>query len=100
MPIGDRVLEGFIDLLYEAPSGELVVVDYKTDGVRGDSDADEAVGRYRLQAAAYALAVSRSLGRPVERCVFVFANPTRWFERELTDVAAACDEVEALLTSG
>ena len=100
VPIGDRVLEGFIDLLYEAPSGELVVVDYKTDGVRGDSDADEAVGRYRLQAAAYTLAVSRSLRRPVERCVFVFANPTRWFERELTDVAAACDEVEALLTSG
>ncbi len=100
VPIGDRVLEGFIDLLYEDVDGELVVVDYKTDGVRGDTDADEAVGRYRLQAAAYALAVSRSLGRPVERCVFVFANPTRWFERELTDVAVACSEVEALLTSG
>ena len=89
VPVGERVLEGFIDLLYEDADGELVVVDYKTDGVRNEVDADEAVGRYRLQAAAYALAVSRSLARPVSRCVFVFANPTRWFERELNDLADA-----------
>jgi len=100
VPVGERVLEGFIDLLYEDANGELVVVDYKTDGVRNEADADEAVGRYRLQAAAYALAVSRSLSRPVARCVFVFANPTRWFERELSDLANARGEVEALLTSG
>jgi len=31
--------------------------------------------------------------------VFVFANPTRWFERELSDLANARGEVEALLTS-
>ncbi len=99
VPVGERVLEGFIDLLYEDADGELVVVDYKTDGVRNEADADEAVGRYRLQAAAYALAVSRSLARPVSRCVFVFANPTRWFERELSDLATARGEVEALLTS-
>ena len=54
VPVGERVLEGFIDLLYEDADGELVVVDYKTDGVRNEADADEAVGRYRLQAAAYA----------------------------------------------
>ena len=89
VPVGERVLEGFIDLLYEDVDGELVVVDYKTDGVRNEADADEAVGRYRLQAAAYALAVSRSLSRPVSRCVFVFANPTRWFERELADLTNA-----------
>ena len=100
VPVGERVLEGFIDLLYEDPDGELVVVDYKTDGVRNEAEADEAVGRYRLQAAAYALAVSRSLSRPVARCVFVFANPTRWFERELSDLANARGEVEVLLTSG
>ena len=100
VPVGERVLEGFIDLLYEDADGELVVVDYKTDGVRNEADADEAVGRYRLQAAAYALAVSRSLARPVSRCVFVFANPTRWFERELEDLADARLEVESLLTSG
>jgi ATP-dependent exoDNAse (exonuclease V) beta subunit len=100
VPVGERVLEGFIDLLYEDADGELVVVDYKTDGVRNEADADEAVGRYRLQAAAYALAVSHSLSRPVSRCVFVFANPTRWFERELSDLANARGEVETLLTSG
>ncbi len=98
-PVEGRVLEGFIDLLYEDAAGELVVVDYKTDGVRADVDADEAVARYRLQGAAYALAVSSSLGRPVSRCVFLFANPTRWFERELPDLATACEEVAGLVAS-
>jgi ATP-dependent helicase/nuclease subunit A len=98
-PVEGRVLEGFIDLLYEDAAGDLVVVDYKTDGVRTEADADKAVARYRLQGAAYALAVSSSLGRPVSRCVFLFANPTRWFERELPDLAAACEEVAGLVAS-
>jgi ATP-dependent helicase/nuclease subunit A len=98
-PVEGRVLEGFIDLLYEDAAGELVVVDYKTDGVHRDSDADEAVARYRLQGAAYALGVSSSLNRPVSRCVFVFANPTRRFERELPDLEAACREVAGLVAS-
>ena len=98
-PVEGRVLEGFIDLLYEDAAGELVVVDYKTDGVQNEVDADEAVTRYRLQGAAYALAVSSSLGRPVSRCVFLFANLTRWFERELPDLEAACDEVAGLVAS-
>jgi ATP-dependent helicase/nuclease subunit A len=98
VPVGDRVLEGFIDLLYEGAAGELVVVDYKTDGVRAEADADEAVARYRLQAAAYAVAVRRSLGREVERCAFLFAGPTRCLERDLTDLESACAEVEALVS--
>jgi len=99
VPIGDRVLEGFIDLLYESPSGDLVVVDYKTDGVRTDQDADEAVGRYRLQAAAYAVAVQRSLQRSVARCAFLFAGPSRCLERDLADLTTACAEVEALVSA-
>ncbi len=98
VPIGDRVLEGFIDLLYETEAGGLIVVDYKTDGVRSEADADEAIGRYRLQAAAYTLAVRRSLGRSVERCAFLFAGPARCLERDLTDLEAACAEVEALVS--
>jgi ATP-dependent helicase/nuclease subunit A len=98
-PVEGRVLEGFIDLLYENANGELAVVDYKTDGVRNEAEADAAVARYRLQGAAYALAVSSSLGRPVSRCVFLFANPTRWFERDLRDLEAACDEVAGLVAS-
>ncbi|HTN80568.1 MAG TPA: UvrD-helicase domain-containing protein [Acidimicrobiales bacterium] len=99
VPIGERVLEGFIDLLYETAEGELVVVDYKTDGVRTEHDADEAVGRYRLQAAAYAVAVQRSLQRSVERCAFVFAGSSRCLERDLADLPAACAEVEALVSA-
>ena len=70
-PVGDRVLEGFVDLLIEEPDG-LTVVDYKTDAARTEGDLDRAVGRYRLQAAAYAVAVEQVLGRPVERGVLLF----------------------------
>ncbi|MGE3073333.1 MAG: UvrD-helicase domain-containing protein [Dehalococcoidia bacterium] len=68
------VIEGFIDLLYESPEG-LVVVDYKTDSVRGMSQIAIAMERYRLQGAAYAIVLEEALKRPVAKCVFVFAEP-------------------------
>ena len=67
-------VEGFIDLLV-ADGDELVVVDYKTDTARTDAELDAALERYRPQGAAYALALEHVLGRPVSRCVFVFARP-------------------------
>jgi ATP-dependent helicase/nuclease subunit A len=66
VPVGERVLEGFIDLLYETPEG-LVVVDYKTDRI----EAAEVEARYRWQGASYALAVETALGRPVVGCTFL-----------------------------
>ena len=67
------LLEGFIDLLVETNQG-LVIVDYKTDRVDGDTDLDAAVARYAVQGAAYAVALEAVLGQPVTRCVFVFAR--------------------------
>jgi ATP-dependent exoDNAse (exonuclease V) beta subunit len=88
-PVGDITVEGFVDLLYESPEG-LVVVDYKTDAVRSEADVDAAVERYRLQAAAYALALKQSLGgRAVARCTFVFVSGGRARQRDLAGAALA-----------
>jgi ATP-dependent helicase/nuclease subunit A len=93
-PVGERgrLVEGYIDLLFEDANGELVVVDYKTD-----ADLDTAVDRYRLQAATYALALETTLHRPVTRALFVFCRPDGAIERAVTDLADAIGEVRALL---
>ncbi len=95
-PVGARVLEGFVDLLVETSEG-LVVVDYKTDAARGPDDVDAAVDRYRLQGASYAVALEASLGRPVDRCVFLFLQSGTAVERSIDDLDAAKDEVRTLL---
>jgi ATP-dependent exoDNAse (exonuclease V) beta subunit len=96
-PFGDRVLEGYVDLVVEGPDGSLTVVDYKTDHARSDVEVDEAVARYRLQGAAYAAALEAVLGRPVGRCVFVFARAAGAVERELSDLPEAVEAVRRLL---
>jgi ATP-dependent helicase/nuclease subunit A len=97
-PVGDRVVEGYLDLLVRTAEG-LVVVDYKTDYLASPGELDERVRRYRPQAAAYAVAVSAVLGEPVARAVFVFCTPTDPIEREVIDLAAAMAEVRASLSA-
>ncbi|HEX5615372.1 MAG TPA: UvrD-helicase domain-containing protein [Acidimicrobiia bacterium] len=94
--LGDRTLEGYVDLLYRTPHG-IVVVDYKTDAVHGDDDLDAKLARYRLQGAAYAVAVAAATGEPVVRCVFLFLDPAGARERAVDDLDAAMAEVRALL---
>ena len=62
VPYGGGVLEGFIDLLYEDDDG-LVIVDYKTDSWRSESELDAKVDRYHIQLQAYASAVGREVAR-------------------------------------
>jgi len=95
--INGVLLDGFIDLLYERPNGNLVVVDYKTDALRPGEAVDAAVDRYRLQAASYALMLEKSLGRSVERCVLLFLEPDE--EREIPELAQMIDEVRAELAT-
>ncbi len=95
-PIEGVTLEGFIDLLYETPDG-LVVVDYKTDVVPDPARLDEMLQHYRLQGAAYALALQEALGRPVARCVFVFTQASGAEEKELPELAGAIAEVREVL---
>jgi ATP-dependent exoDNAse (exonuclease V) beta subunit len=95
VPIGERVLEGFIDLLFESPEG-LVVVDYKTDRVEQDAAA-AVVDHYRLQGASYALAVQSALNKPVAGCSFLILKAAGALEVVLPDLESTMSEVEYLL---
>jgi len=92
VPLSDgRTLEGYVDLLYEDERGELVVVDHKTD-------RDRHPERYRLQLAAYALALEQALGRRPARALLVYCDVDGAVEEELADLDVAIDEVRALVS--
>jgi ATP-dependent helicase/nuclease subunit A len=88
MPLKDKLLEGFIDLLFEE-DGHLVVVDYKTD-VLDAEETQEAAMRYRLQSGGYALALKTATGKPVKEVVFLFLQPRR--EEVMRDIAQLAEE--------
>ncbi len=92
-PVGGRLVEGYIDLLYRGPDGRLVVVDWKTDRVDSEDGVAALLDRYRLQGAGYAAAVAAVTGEPVARVVFGFLRPEGATEAELPDLAAAVEEV-------
>ena len=73
MPEGDRVLEGFINLLYEDGEG-VAIVDYKTDSWSHENELDAKAERYRGQMRAYARAVSESTGRNVISATLLFLS--------------------------
>jgi len=95
-PVDGVLLEGFVDLLYELADGRLVVVDYKTDAVRG-AGVDARMERYVLQGGVYALLVAEAVRREVARIEFVFAAAGE--TRTVTDVAGAVAGVRAALRS-
>jgi ATP-dependent exoDNAse (exonuclease V) beta subunit len=98
-PVGDRLLEGYVDLLFRSPEG-LVVVDHKTAGTTDSAELDRRVEGYRLQGAAYALALGQATGEPVVRVTFLFLTPAGAVERDLTDLSASMAEVERLVRAG
>ena len=93
-PFGQRLVEGYVDLVYRGPDG-LVVVDWKTDAVDGDDDVEAKLARYRLQGAAYAAALEAVTGEPVARMVFVFLDRAGAVEEDLPDLRAAVEEAKA-----
>ncbi len=95
-PVGARIIEGYIDLLIETPQG-LVVVDYKTDGVRTEAEVDAKLDHYELQAATYAAALEHVTGRPVHECRFVFCRASGAIERRVRDLPAAVDRIHQVL---
>ncbi len=98
-PVGGRLLEGYIDLLYRGNEG-LVVVDYKTASTSGAASLDSRVAAYRNQGASYALAVAGATGAPVVRVTFVFLTPVGAFERDMADLDEAVVHVRDLVASG
>jgi hypothetical protein len=97
VPAEGLVLEGYIDLLYREDAG-LVVLDYKTDAVGDESTLLERIEKYRLQAAAYAVAVEGATGEPVVRCVLCFLDPAgaREVVIEGEELVAAVEAVRSL----
>jgi ATP-dependent exoDNAse (exonuclease V) beta subunit len=98
-PIDDRLLEGYIDLLYRSPDG-LVVVDHKTAATSDPNQLDLRVEGYRIQGASYALAVAATTAEPVVRVTFLFLTPDGAVERHLSDLDASMAEVRRLVVSG
>jgi ATP-dependent helicase/nuclease subunit A len=84
--IGDRVLEGFIDLIYRDDG--LVIIDYKTDTVPAAA-LDQRVAFYRPQMAAYAAALQAATQEPVTRCILLFLSPGGAVERTVDGIKEA-----------
>lgn len=95
-PVGDRVIEGYVDLLIESPEG-LVVVDYKTDTVTTQAEIDAKIATYELQAATYAVALEIVTGTAVRDCRFVFCRTGGAVERSVPDLASAMARVRRTL---
>jgi ATP-dependent helicase/nuclease subunit A len=96
-PVGERVLEGYIDLLVRTPDG-LVIVDYKTDKWSGPVQTAERVGRYRMQLAAYGAALEATLNEPVVGGVLVRCIGGSEPEQvDIDDWAAAVADVRRLV---
>jgi ATP-dependent helicase/nuclease subunit A len=81
--LNGEILEGIIDLLHESSTGELTIVDYKTDSVPDDADRQQLLDYYRVQMAAYALALRSSTKREVANTVILFAGRDAMFEEVL-----------------
>lgn len=97
-PVGDRVIEGYVDLLIDTPEG-LIVVDYKTDSARSDAEIDAKLATYALQGASYAVALEAVTGRAVIDCRFVFCNTKGANERSVEDLEGLKAQVRALLSA-
>ncbi len=91
---GERLVEGYVDLVYRSADG-LVVVDWKTDTIAGDDGVDAKLARYRLQGAAYAAGLEAVTGEQVARMVFVFLDRAGAIEAELPDLRTAVNQAKA-----
>ncbi|MCP5025915.1 MAG: UvrD-helicase domain-containing protein [Actinomycetia bacterium] len=97
-PVGNQVIEGYVDLLIEGPDG-LIVIDWKTDSVPSEAAVDAKLAGYELQGAAYAVALEEVTGQPVVDCRFVFCRPAGAIERSVADLPGAMARVRASLAS-
>ena len=82
--LGDRLVEGFIDLLIDAPDG-ITIVDYKTDRLT-TKQVQELGAEYEVQLGLYAWAVGETTGRPVREATLLFLRPQE--ERRFPDAQA------------
>ena len=84
-PLADgRLVYGYIDLVFRDGNGDLAIIDYKT--VKSLDAFSESRDKHCLQMAAYALALEKSAGLAVSRCVLVVLprNGTEASEEEIS----------------
>ena len=72
---GGTVLRGSIDLLVERDGAPPLVVDYKTDRLRGE-DPNARAAHYEVQRSIYAMAAAESLGASEVEVAYVFLERT------------------------
>ena len=65
----EKLIYGYIDLVFQDSNGDLVIIDYKT--VKDLDTFHESKDKHHRQMAAYALALEKSTGLAVSRCVLV-----------------------------
>ncbi len=69
----ELLLQGVVDCCLKEPDG-LVIIDYKTDSVRGAEEISARAAHYRGQLTAYAAALRRILDLPVKECILFFLS--------------------------
>ena len=96
--VGDRVLDGYIDLDHRDDQG-LVIVDYKPDTVPAAA-LDRRVTYYQPQVAAYGTALTAATGQPVACAVLLCLFPTGAVAKILNDIDDAITHLgDQVLTS-
>jgi ATP-dependent helicase/nuclease subunit A len=97
----ETVLRGSIDLLVERDGAPPLVVDYKTDRLRGEDPAERA-SHYEIQRSIYAMAAAESLGASEVEVAYVFLeradSPARTILTE-ADMDAGRARIEAAVTA-
>jgi ATP-dependent helicase/nuclease subunit A len=99
LSIRGTLIRGSIDLLAPRSDGSVMVVDYKTDRLKG-RDPRDIVSRYSIQRDLYALAAA-SRGAPVETAYVFLERPDEAVRTRFDEAAleAARGRVEAVLES-
>ena len=82
--VGEHLLSGTIDLLFEE-GGESVLLDYKTDRVRGKR-IESSAANHALQLQLYAAGLAKS-GNPVDRAVLFYLRPGKSVDVDIGEAA-------------
>lgn len=73
-PADCRLIQGFIDCLYQDPAGRWHLIDYKTNRVTA-ADVPKLAAKYELQMSLYAMAAEEVLGASLATLTLCFLQP-------------------------
>ncbi|HEX5308841.1 MAG TPA: UvrD-helicase domain-containing protein [Solirubrobacteraceae bacterium] len=83
------LVAGFIDLIVREADGTTLIVDYKSDRLRGGEDLEQVVRRdYAFQRLIYALAAIEDGAGRVEVAHWFLERPQRWISARFSDSEA------------